>query len=306
MKNIKIKVIALMLVLVMALTGCGTVDRTLTIKSDGSTNDKIVLTVEKDPVVMALMTKGYTKAEAENYVNNQAITMGARKIQVDGKDAYQYSRTENNKKKYNSEALMNYSEGYITEDTYYDIWDLTIDSEDKEEAQKFGMTDAAFKNIKVTYSIIFANKVVNTNGKIDSQNPNKVIFTLDVGKKYTAFATTKSGQTVEKVKKFVKHARTMKAPKIKKLKANKVEGKNATITVKIKKAKEATRYYVEYSTDSKFKNSKMKSTKNTTITLKKLKKNKKYYVRVSAEKKDDRGDYVFSKDSKAKTVKTKK
>lgn len=61
-----------------------------------------------------------------------------------------------------------------------------------------------------------------------------------------------------------------------------------------------------YATDRKFKNYKIKSTKTTTVTLKKLKKNKKYYVKVCAIKKDDRGDDIYSKESKTKTVKTKK
>lgn len=306
MNNMKMKVISLMLVIVMVLTGCATAENTLTIKSDGSANTKTVVTIEKDAVVTALMTKGYTKEEAEVYANTQAISMGAKKIQIDGKDAYQYSDTENYTKKESSYALSDYSNGYITGDTYYDVQDMTIDPDDIEIYKEFGATDAALKNVKVTFSVVFANKIVNTNGKIDSQNPNKVTFTLAIGKKNTLFATTKQGQTIAKVQKIVKNARTIKAPKIKKLKANKVKGKNATVTVKINKVKGAKRYVVEYSTNSKLRNYKTVSTKKTTVTLKKLKKNKKYYVRVYATKDDDRGDFVYSKYSKKKSVKTKK
>jgi regulator of sigma D len=120
------------------------------------------------------------------------------------------------------------------------------------------------------------------------------------------FATTKQGQTIEKVQKIVKNARTIAAPKIKKLKANKVKGKKASVTVNIKKVKGAKRYVVEYSTNSKFRDYDSVSTKKTTVTLKKLKKNKKYYIRVYATKYDDRGDFVYSKYSKKKSIKTKK
>ena len=65
-------------------------------------------------------------------------------------------------------------------------------------------------------------------------------------------------------------------------------------------------YAVEYATSKKFSNSDEVYTKKTTVTLKKLKKNKKYYVRVYAIKKDDRGDGVYSKYSKKKSIKTKK
>lgn len=306
MKNMKIKVISLLLVLVIGLTGCATSDNTLTIKPDGSANSKAVMTVEKDAVVTALMAKGYTKEEAESYVNMQAISVGAKKIEIDGKDAYQYTTTENYAKGENWYALSDYDDGYITGDTYYDIQDMTIDPDDTEMYKNYGVTDAALKNVKVTYSVVFANKIVNTNGKIDSQNPNKATFTLTIGKKNTVFATTKQGQTIAKVQKIIKAARTIKTPKIKKLKANKVKGNKATVTVKINKVKGAKRYVVEYDTNSKFRNSKTISTKKATVTLKKLKKNKKYYVRVYAIKKDDRGDYVFSKFSKKKSVKTKK
>lgn len=304
----KIKIISLMLVLVMALTGCATIDSTLTIQSNGKGDLKTVATVEKDTVIAALVARGYTKDEAETFVNTQAIGMGAKKIKVDGKDVYQFTETKKyTKKELAYETLSDYKNGYVTNDTYYDIFDASVNKETLEEYARFGVTSASLNGLKITYSIVFPNKIVNTNGKIDSQNPNKVIFTIVMGKKNnTMFATTKQGQTIGTVKKFVKKARTIKEPKIKKLKANKVKGKKATITVKIQKVKGAKVYAVEYATSKKFSNSDEVYTKKTTVTLKKLKKNKKYYVRVYAIKKDDRGDGVYSKYSKKKSIKTKK
>lgn len=201
MKNMKIKVVALMLVLVMVLTGCGS-SRTVTIKSDGSVSAKSVVTIEKDAVITALIAKGYTKSEAENFANTQAITMGAKKIQVDGKDVYQYSNTENYTKKENSYVLDDYSNGYITGDTYYDTLDMTIDPETIEEYKEFGVQAEELKNVKVTYSVVFANKIVSTNGKIDSQNPNKVTFTLDVGKSILYLRQQNQDRRLQKFKKL--------------------------------------------------------------------------------------------------------
>ncbi|WP_302626452.1 hypothetical protein [uncultured Eubacterium sp.] len=304
----KIKIISLMLVLVMVLTGCATLDNTLTIQSNGTGILKTVATIEKDTVVAALVARGYTKGEAETFVNTQAIAMGAKKINVNGKEFYQLTDTEKyTKKELAYEALSDYQNGYATNDTYYDILDTSVNKEMLEEYSQFGVTSASLNGLKITYSIVFPNKIVNTNGKIDSQNPNKAVFTIVVGKKNnTIFATTKQGQTIGTVKKIVKKARTIKAPKIKKLKANKVKGKKATITVKIQKVKGAKEYVVEYATSKKFSNSDEIYTKKTTVTLKKLKKNKKYYVRVYAIKKDDRGEGVYSKYSRKKSIKTKK
>ncbi len=94
--------------------------------------------------------------------------------------------------------------------------------------------------------------------------------------------------------------KTVKAPKVSKLKAAK---KSFTVTVsKVSGAK----YQVSYSTSKKFTKSttKTKSFKSTKLTVKSLKASKKYYVKARASKVIN-GKTVYSKWSAVKTVKTK-
>lgn len=75
--------------------------------------------------------------------------------------------------------------------------------------------------------------------------------------------------------------------------------------VKIKKAKNATAYKVQYSTNRKFKHAKSKVVKEPHYKLTKLKKGKTYYVRVRGYKKSGKSK-TFGKWSSVKTVKIKK
>nr|MBQ8252520.1 right-handed parallel beta-helix repeat-containing protein [Lachnospiraceae bacterium] len=96
--------------------------------------------------------------------------------------------------------------------------------------------------------------------------------------------------------------------KIKSVKATSIKSaksKSKAITLKWKKVKGATGYYVELSTTSDFKKiSKKIDTKSLNGTFKKLKKGKTYYVRVSAYKKYGKVKF-YSKTSKVKKVKVK-
>ena len=84
----------------------------------------------------------------------------------------------------------------------------------------------------------------------------------------------------------------------------KKKGTTAAV-VKIKKAKNATAYKIQYSTNSKFKKAKSKATKKTTYKLTKLKRGKTYYVRVCGYKKNGKSK-SFGKWSTVKKVKISK
>jgi len=159
----------------------------------------------------------------------------------------------------------------------------------------------------MTMSLEFIAPVVSSNGNVSSDAPNVAVFDALSHTDEYIFATTKSGVTLKSIKKTVKALNKVKAPKIKKLKANKVKAKakKATVTLKFSKVKGVKKYQIQYSTKKKFSTYTEKTTKKNKIIIKKLKKGKKYYVRVRACKKNYAGIEVYSKWTKSK-VKTKK
>lgn len=79
------------------------------------------------------------------------------------------------------------------------------------------------------------------------------------------------------------------------------------MTIKWKKVSSSSGYYIEYSTNSKFKKMKkiqIKSKKTISKTIKKLKRNKKYYIRIRAYKTVD-NKKVYGDYSKAKSIRVK-
>lgn len=77
--------------------------------------------------------------------------------------------------------------------------------------------------------------------------------------------------------------------------------KKRTISVKWKKIKDARKYKIQFATNKKFKNAKVRICKKTSYQIKKLKKGKTYYARVRAVNGKEQGKW-----SKAKKVKIKK
>ena len=123
--------------------------------------------------------------------------------------------------------------------------------------------------------------------------------------KYPTFkAEGKKSCTCTKCKMKFKNipASKLVSPSVKKV----TRGKKA-FTVTWKKAPTVAGYQIQYARNAKFKKAKkitVKKAGSTKKTVKKLASGKKYYVRVRAYKKIG-GKYVYSKWSKAKTVKTK-
>ena len=323
MKTIKTKVVAIMLVLALALTGCVTQKSTVVINSDGSARMTTNIKVDKQAAIQAyikmMKSQGQTVSEAEV---TALITLMLPKLKDEGIDVK--TVTENGKDYYVIDYSQNIKKGdlqkefgvegfdtYVTTDTFYmngDIMKL-LDAEDVDifAAYKEMGVELKEEDIQTSITVQFPNAIVSTNGVKEASNPNAATFSIPLTGKVNMFATTKAGVTEASVKATIKKLNTVKSTKIKSLKANKVKknAKKATVTLKFKKVKGIKKYEVEYSLKKNFKKSTVKTAKKTTYTIKNLKKGKKYYVRVRATKTNYAGNAFYSKWVK-KSVKTKK
>lgn len=331
MKNAKLKFMALMLVVVMALTGCMTEDLTLKINSDGSGVCDITEVVDEEAMMdnaiklykvmgMPAADIDLIKGELKQSFKEIYLDQGFKSVSIDGKQCYQLTEHKNIKKGQLSKEVMQGGQGYITTDTFYlklnlssmmeeSLMSLLGEDMSRQEFELMLKTAGIDLNSAVTFkiSVEFPKAIVSTNGTIDTANPNKVSFKGTAATNREIFATTNPKVTLDSARAKYKADNTIKQPKIKKLKANKVskKAKKATVTLKISKVSGAKKYQVQYSTKSSFKGAKTKTIKKTTYKITKLKKKKKYYVRVRAVKYNLSGEVVNSKWTK-KSVKTKK
>lgn len=316
MKNIKVKVMALVLVIAMVFTGCMNENCDIKINSDGSAWTKVDMLVDRQATI-----DGYNKiaaqtgekideAELAKQLDASMAEGSYKKVTIDGKEYYQMSRTQTIKKgELQKEFATDGQESYVTTDTVYFEMDMSKVEDNEEMSQILALTQGSDMklDLKITFNVEMPKKIVNTNGVIDKENPNKasITTTMDVGKKIVVFATTKAGTTIASTKALIKKLNTVKVPKIKKARANKVKAKakKATITLKFNKVTGAKRYEIQYGIKNK--KATTKYVKKTTVVLKKLTKGKKYVIKVRAEKKNYVDQTIYSKWSK-KTVKTKK
>lgn len=323
MKTMKTKIVAIMLVLALALTGCATQKSTIVINSDGSAKMTTNIKVDKQAAIQAyiqmMKSQGQTVSEAEA---SAMITLmlpalkdegvSVKTVTENGKDYYVIDQTQNIKqgdlqKEFGVEGF----DTYVTTDTFYMNGDIMkvmgAEGMDIFAAYKEMGVELKEDDIQTSVTVQFPNAIVSTNGVKDASNPNAVTFSIPLTGKINMFATTKADVTEASVKATIKKLNTVKATKIKSLKANKVKknAKKATVTLKFKRVKGIKRYEVEYSLKKNFKRSTVKTAKKTTYTIKSLKKGKKYYVRVRATKTNYAGVDVYSKWVK-KSVKTKK
>lgn len=265
MKNIKMKVIALMLVVVMAFCGCANMRYSLKINSDGSGHCTSYSSVDEEKLIDS-MIKVYkvlglsdqeigTKEQLKEFYSEYYTKSGFQEVTVDGKKYYQKTNQINSTKQNLSTDMVG-TDGYVTTDTFYynlNMKEIVIDSvKDQVEtiAKQNGMTDVPdeetllkqagvdFDSLMTTVMTVeFPKKIVNTNGTIDKNNQNKVSFTIAASESKTLFATTNSKVTLAIAQAKYKSDHTIKKPKIKKLKANKVskKAKKATVTLKFSK-----------------------------------------------------------------------
>lgn len=332
MKKFKTKIIALMLVVIMALTGCATEEESIKIKSDGSGISYTNVIIDEEAYIDATLkiykSMGLSDAElsaTEPMLKSELAKnfkeMGAKEVTINGKKCYQIEQTQSIKKGNLTKDIIGEDEGYVTTDTFYMKANIgKMMAEALGETGETGMSTSDItammqaadidmdSAIKITITVEFPKAVVSTtSGTIDASNKNKVIFNLKATDNKTLFATTNTKVTLASAKAKYKSDNTIKKPAIKKLKANKVskKAKKATASLKFGKVSGAKKYQVQYSTKSSFKGAKTKTIKKTTYKLTKLKKGTKYYVRVRAVKTNMAGKTVTSKWAK-KTVKTKK
>lgn len=332
MKNMKTKMLALMLVVIMALTGCATEEESVKINADGSGISYTNVTIDEEACIDAMLklykSMGLSDEEisaVEPMLKSELAKnfkeMGAKEATINGKKCYQIEQTQSIKKGNLTKDVIGEEEGYITTDTFYmkanigkmleetmnETGDTGMSTADMTATMKAAGIDLD-SAIKITVTVEFPKAVVSTaNGTVDVSNKNKVIFNLKATDNKTLFATTNAKVTLASARAKYKADNTIKKPAIKKLKANKVskKAKKATVFLKIGKVSGAKKYQVQYSTKASFKGAKTKTIKKTTYKLTKLKKGTKYYVRVRAVKTNMAGTTVTSKWTK-KSVKTKK
>lgn len=315
MKNVKMKLIALMLIVVMAFTGCMSEKMEININSDGSGKAKATISLDKAEINQLLKKQGATDTMIETYWKQllkeyKEMGMDFKDVTIDGKEYLQYTVSQNLRKGKLAEDLGLSDNSYITVDTFYSEVDMSEAMPDASDLGEYASLAGSvdMSAIKIDIVVTMPKDIVSTNGVISASDKKTVNFSVPINKKATLFATTKGGVTQAAVQKKVKAANTIAKPKLKKVKANKVKknAKKATITVKWGKVKTAKKYEVTVATNKKMtKNITVKATKKNKVTIKKLKKNKKYYVEVVAIKNNFAGIEVRSKAAK-KSVKTKK
>ncbi|MBP5773092.1 MAG: hypothetical protein J6W35_03380 [Eubacterium sp.] len=304
--------LVLVMAMIVGLCGCTIVNETNTI-SDKIINQVMTYDIKKQ-VVDDYMKDPNIDTEQRMYLMQLVSAMSI--VKIDGENYYRYRESSNETfKEYMVDRVDNDSISYVTKDTFYE----NSDRDNVFGGMALGYSENGqipidYSQVKYTLTLTFANNVVNTNGKIDETNPKKVSFDLDFSKNklITTFATTNKNNTMSSVLQYVKGTRAIGQTKIKKITANKVKkkAKTASVTIKLKKAKNATRYVVEYSTKKKIDPESYltdsKTSKKTTIKIKGLKKNKKYYFRAYPKKIDYTGDYYSGITTKVKSIKTKK
>lgn len=315
MKNMKMKLITLMMIVVMVFTGCASINLDVVINSDGSGKAQVTMRLDKAALNAELKKQGVTDTMVSTYWNQLEQTykemgINARNVTIEGKEYLQIQQIQKLRKGKLASDLGISDNSYVTTDTFYTEIDTKEMMGDTGDLGEMGAMAGSIDMSKVTFevSVVMPNDISKTNGTISETDKKVAKFNVPLGKKSVLFATTNSNVTLESVQKKVKAANTIAKPKLKKVKANKVKknAKSASITVKWSKVKGAKRYEINVAASKKFiKSVSFKSTKKNTITIKKLKKNKKYYVQVVAVKKNLAGTDVFSKPAK-KTVKTKK
>lgn len=317
MKNVKVKLMALMLMVILVFTGCMSEKVFININADGTGKVKEILRIDKAVVNKELKGQGATDEVLDSYWEEYAKAMkeeqkGAdvKNVTINGKEYLQIEVIRNLRKGKLTQDLELTDNSYVTTDTFYcevDLNQIMLGADESGELAQ--MKDSIGANaVTMDISVTMPKDIVSTNGVFSTSSKNTVSFSVSMDKKVTMFATTKNGVTRASVQKILKSANTIAKPKFKKVQANKVKknAKKATITVKWAKVKTAKKYEVTIATNKKFtKNVIVKTTKKNNITIKKLKKNKKYFVQVVAIKNNIAGNEVRSKAAK-KTMKTKK
>ena len=310
--KIKMKILALMMIVVMALTGCVGMETKVIIRQDGSVKGIITVSIDKAAVNAELKKQGASDAEIQQFWTGYKQELNAdagvtfQEVTRDGKEYIETYEITNFSKGSLGKKLGFNKNSYVTADTLYGTIDLS-GTDDEEVFQELSAMGGDISAVTLTFVVEMPKDIASTNGTISETNKKQVTFQMKVNGKTTMYATTVPGQTISDVKAKVAKANKVKKAKSKKLKAKKAakNSKKRTVVLKIGKVSQAVKYEVQYGTKKNFKGAKTKKIKKTSYTIKNLKKNTKYYVRVRAIKKNLAGYDVSSAWTK-KSVKTKK
>lgn len=310
--KIKMKILALMMIIVMALTGCVGMETKVIIRQDGSAKGIITVSIDKAAVNAELKKQGASDAEIQQFWTGYKQELNAdagvtfQEVTRDGKEYIETYEITNFSKGSLGKKLGFNKNSYVTADTLYGTIDLS-GTDDEEVFQELSAMGGDISAVTLTFVVEMPKDIAGTNGTISETNKKQATFQMKVNGKTTMYATTVPGQTISDVKAKVAKANKVKKAKIKKLKAKKgtKNSKKRTVVLKIGKVSQAVKYEVQYGTKKNFKGAKTRKIKKTSYTIKNLKKATKYYVRVRAIKKNLAGYDVSSAWTK-KSVKTKK
>lgn len=291
----KVKVLATAMAVALMFTGCMTEDASVKINTDGTATVAAVVDIDKASIDGYMSTMG-TDASSQMGGTYQVVTK-------DGKEYYEASETKTVAVSELGVTLKELfsSDTYATSDTVYSEVSLAED----ETVAMYKAMNVDTSSIKLQVSIEFPAAVTATTGTIDPSNPNKVSYVIDLStSNIVVFATTNPTVTQDSAKATVAKLNKVDKVKINKLNANKATGKKASVTLKIKKVKDATKYQVQWSKNKNFKKKTGKNITKTSYKIKKLKKKTKYFVRVRAAKVNYCGTLVYGEWT-VKSVKTK-
>lgn len=312
--KIKMKILALMMIVVMALTGCASTEMKVTIRQDGSAKGIITVSIDKAAVNAQLKKQGASDTEIQQFWTEykkelsagESATATFKEVTRDGKEYIETYEITNFSKGSLGKKLGFNKNSYVTADTLYGTVDLS-GTDDEDAFQQLSAMGGDMSAVTLTFVVEMPKDIVSTNGTISETNKKLATFQMKVNGKTTVYATTVPGQTINDVKAKVAKANKVKKVKIKKLKAKKgaKNAKKRTVVLKIGKVSQAVKYEVQYGTKKNFRGAKTRKIKKTSYTIKNLKKATKYYVRVRAIKKNLAGYDVSSAWTK-KSVKTKK
>lgn len=313
MKNVKVKVLALMLAAIMVLSGCASASSGIIINQDGTAKVIQQVSIDQTAANAELKKQGMSDTEIElfwtEYIK-ELKTSGVgevKEVTKNGKPYVEMYYSENYTKGSLGKKLGLGENSYVTTDTVYGVIDLSDMQQTggDDMSQALAMLSGS-SSITMTLSVVMPKDIVTTNGTISETNKKQAIFNVKLNQKNTIFATTASGVTMNSIKAKVEKANKVKKAKIKKLTAKKAskKSKKRAISLKISKVSKA-KYEIQYGTKKNFSKATTKTIKKTSYTIKNLKKGTKYYVRVRAVKQNLAGYDVYSAWSK-KSIKTKK
>lgn len=292
------KVIALLLVAVMLFSGCSKVELTTTIYSNGGAKVVSVWNLKKSEFDKFITEQlGYSDPDA--YFESLKVGSYYENVTIDGEEYYQMRELavveagDLFKDDLNMQLGISKNGLDITKDTVYGV----VDSETvQSNTELFAMyTAKQFKTmgydlnnmIKLTVAFEFPANIVSTNGTIDSTNPKKVTFNIDLNNKETVVFATTTNKTEAELKAAYEDENTLAKTKIKNIKIKYTKKKKAKAVVKIKTVSGAEEYQVQFSTNKNFKKGTRKNAwtwDGNKVTREGLVRGETYYVRARAIK----------------------